>query len=132
MSWDQYIDTLKTYSPNDAISEGLIVGKGDGQPWTAQTTHLQGIPKEVVDAVKIKKPSSIEFAGTKYMFLRVLEEDDGTYYVLYKKKDVGALCIYVTTQTLIFAFTEESKTHNVGEANEATKKIAAYLVSLGY
>jgi len=70
--------------------------------------------------------------GTRFMFLRVAEEDDGTYQIYYKKKDVGSLCVHVTNQTIIVALTPDAMSHSFGEANEATKKIAAYLVGQGY
>ena len=49
-----------------------------------------------------------------------------------KKKDVGSLCVHVTNQTIIVALTPDAMSHSFGEANEAVKKIAAYLVGQGY
>ena len=40
MSWDSYVDTLKSYSLNGAIAEGIIVGKDNGGLWTTATTNL--------------------------------------------------------------------------------------------
>ena len=38
MSWDSYVNTLKSYS--DAVSEAVIVGKDGCQPWTDLTKNL--------------------------------------------------------------------------------------------
>ena len=40
MSWDSYVDTLKSYSQNGAISEGIICGKDNGGLWTTPTENL--------------------------------------------------------------------------------------------
>jgi len=131
MSWDSYVDTLKSYSANGAISEGVIVGK-DGALWTTATDNLAALDDKAVKQITGKATESLTIKGVRFMFLRVAEEDDGTYQIYYKKKDVGTLCVHVTTQTIIIALTPDSMSHSSGEANEATKKIAAYLVGNGY
>ena len=40
MSWDSYIDTLKSYSASEAVTEAVIVGKDGCQPWTSLTKNL--------------------------------------------------------------------------------------------
>jgi len=132
MSWDSYIDTLKSYSLNGAIAEGVIVGKENGGLWTTATTNLTALDDSAVKQINAKQTEGLTINGTRFMFLRVAEEDDGTYQIYYKKKDVGNLCVHVTNQTIIIALTPDAMTHSFGEANEATKKIAAYLVGLGY
>lgn len=131
MSWDSYVDTLKSYSVNGAISEGVIVGK-DGALWTTATEHLSALDDKGVKQIIGKTTESLTIKGVRFMFLRIAEEDDGTYQIYYKKKDVGTLCIHVTTQTIIVALTPEAMSYSSGEANEATKKIAAYLLGNGY
>jgi len=132
MSWDSYVDTLKSYSVNGAISEGVICGKQDGGLWTSATENLTALDDKAVSQIKGKKTEGLTLNGVRFMFLRVAEEDDGTYQIYYKKKDKGTLCIHVTNQTIIVAMTPEAMSYASGEANEATKKIAAYLVGQGY
>jgi len=48
MSWDSYVDTLKSYSANGAIAEGVIVGKENGGLWTSATTNLNALDDKAV------------------------------------------------------------------------------------
>jgi len=132
MSWDSYVDTLKSYSANGAIAEGIIVGKDNGGLWTSATATLNALDDKAVKQINGKMTEALTLNGTRFMFLRVAEEDDGTYQIYYKKKDVGSLCVHVTNQTIIVALTPDAMSHSFGEANEAVKKIAAYLVGQGY
>jgi len=132
MSWDSYVDTLKSYSQNGAISEGIICGKDNGGLWTTPTENLTALDDKAVKQINGKATEGLTLNGVRFMFLRVAEEDDGTYQIYYKKKEKGSLCVHVTNQTIIVALTPESMSYASGEANEATKKIAAYLVGQGY
>jgi len=132
MSWDSYVDTLKSYSINGAISEGIIVGKDNGALWTSATSNLCALDDKAVKQINGKVTESLTLNGVRFMFLRVDDQDDGTYQLYYKKKDVGTLCVHVTNQTIIVALIPEAMSHSSGEANEATKKIASYLVGQGY
>jgi len=131
MSWDSFVDTLKSYSPNSAISEGIISGK-DGSLWTSPTTNLPALDEKSAKQIASKAPEALTVNGVRFMFLRSSEEDDGTYQIYYKKKGVGNLCCHVTTQCILVALTPEDMAHSTGEANEATKKLATYMVGLGY
>ena len=44
---------------------------------------------------------------------------------------MGSLCVQVTVKAIVIALTPEDKSHASGDANEATKKIGDYLISLG-
>jgi len=138
MSWDSYIATLKSYSPSEAVTEALIVGKDGCQPWTsvADTPHLnlsEDEKKTVTQLVTRKiQPGTIVVGGEKYMILRTVEDDDASVQIFARKKEVGSVCFTTTTQTTIVTFTEEEKVSSAGEANEASKKIANYLTGLGF
>jgi hypothetical protein len=132
MSWDSYVETLKGYSVNGAISEAAIVGKADGALWTSETENLKALDGQALKLIVGKKSESITINGVRFMYLRVIEDDDGTFQILYKKKDVGALCVAVTGQAIIVSLTSEAMSYASGESNEATRKIAAYLIGLGY
>jgi len=136
MSWDSYIDTLKSYSPSEAVTEAIIVGKDGCQPWTALTKNLnlsEEEKKSITQLVtKKSNPGTITVGGEKYMVLRTVEDDDASLQIFARKKGVGSICFSTTTQSTIITFTEEEKVSSAGEANEASKKIATYLTGLGF
>lgn len=132
MSWDSYVETLKSYSVNGAISEGIIVGKDNGALWTSATANLTALDDKGVKQINGKMTESLNLNNVRFFFLRVEEEEDGTFQVYYKKKEVGTLCIHVTNQTIIIALTPDAMSYASGEANEAVKRIATYLVGQGY
>jgi len=131
MSWDSYIDTLKSYSANGAVAEGIISGK-DGSLWTSPTTNLPTLDEKSAKQIAGKSTEALTVNGVKFMYLRNSDEDDGTYQIYYKKKGVGNLCCHVTTQCILVALTPEDMAHSTGEANEATKKLATYMVGQGF
>jgi len=131
MSWDGYIDTLKGYSANAAIAEAIISGK-DGSLWTSPTTNLPTLDEKSAKQIAGKSTEALTVNGVKFMYLRSSEEDDGTHQIYYKKKGVGNLCCHVTTQCIVVALTPEEMAHSTGEANEATKKLATYMVGQGF
>jgi len=131
MSWDSYIDTLKQYSVQGAISEGVIVGKDNGALWTKPTTNLTALDEKALKQITGKMTESLTLNNVRFMFLRVVEGEDGSCQLFYKKKDVGSLCVQVTVKAIVIALTPEDKSHASGDANEATKKIGDYLISLG-
>lgn len=134
MSWDSYVNTLKSYS--DAVSEAVIVGKDGCQPWTDLTKNLtlSEDEKKIITQMVTKKisPTTIMVGGNKYLVLRTLEDDDQSLQIFARKKGVGSLCFTTTNQATIITFTDEEKVSSAGDANEATKKIAVYLSSLGF
>jgi len=136
MSWDSYVDTLKSYSAAEAVTEAVIVGKDGCQPWTTLTKNLNlsEEEKKTITQLVTKKinPGSITVGGEKYMILRTVEDDDASLQIFARKKEVGSICFTTTTQTTIITFTEEEKVSSAGEANEASKKIATYLTGLGF
>jgi len=136
MSWDSYVDTLKSYSPSEAVTEAVIVAKDGCQPWTGLTGHLNlsEEEKKTITQLVTKKanPGTITVGGEKYMVLRTVEDDDASLQIFARKKGVGSICFSTTTQATIITFTEEEKVSSAGEANEASKKIATYLTGLGF
>jgi len=132
MSWDSFIDTLKSYSQNGAIGEGVILGKDNGALWTSPTEHLTALDDKALKQIVGKSSDALVHNGVRFMFLRPIDEDDGTYQLLYKKKEVGSLCVYVTNQTIIIALVPEDKSVHAGEVTNATKCFANYLVGQGY
>jgi len=90
MSWDSYVDTLKSYSPSEAVTEAIIVGKDGCQPWTALTKNLnlsEEEKKSITQMVtKPGKPGTITVGGEKYMVLRTVEDDDASLQIFARKK----------------------------------------------
>lgn len=150
MSWQQYIDDSLIGS--GFMHSAAIVGLSDGNYWAYGGTYIPQ-PNEVQHILKciadnsVVQESGVTIYGVKFFGLQAGVDGD-TKYIFFKKGAAGG-CIYTTKQTFIVAVygnpgnssalsqdLQKKKEHdtevNPADCNATVKRIAEYLIKLGY
>lgn len=150
MSWQQYIDDSLIGS--GFMHSAAIVGLTDGSYWAYGGTYVPQ-PDEVehiqkcLNDLSLMQQTGIKIYGVKFFGLRS-GVDGETKYIFFKKGSAGG-CVYSTKQSFIVAVYgnpgDESAAKmdsdkravldvvvNPADCNMTVKRIAEYLINLGY
>jgi len=132
MAWNQYVDTLKSYYPNNIAACGIF--GHNGSTWAqegmdgAQTNYtelvtLHGLFSDQTPAFA----NGITLNGEKFAFLRV----EGDQLLGKGKSEAKApLCVHKTNQALVIAV--GTQTAQAGQLNMAVGRLGEYLSSQNY
>lgn len=150
MSWQQYVDDSLIGS--GFMHSAAIVGLKDGSYWAYGGTYIPQ-PEEVkyilqcLNNLSLVQSSGVTIYGVKFFGLQSGAEGDSKH-IFFKKGAAGG-CIYTTKQTFIIgvygnpadssALAKDLKKDpkhdvavNPADCNTAVKRIADYLIKLGY
>ncbi|EPY24976.1 profilin [Strigomonas culicis] len=150
MSWQAYIDDSLIGS--GFMHSAAIVSLEDGSYWAYGGTYIPQ-PEEVTHILECIKnltlvqSSGVTIYGVKFFGLQSGTDDD-TKYIFFKKGAAGG-CIYTTKQTFIVGVygnpgeasslaqdLTKNAQHDVpvnpADCNSTVKRIAEYLIKLGY
>jgi len=132
MAWNQYVDTLKSYYPDNIKACGIF--GHNGSTWAQENLdHAQTQYNEITDIFALYNDPSPGYAngfmlnGEKYTFLRTQDDQ-----LLGKSKAEGKnpVCIHKTAQALVIAVGTE--TSQAGSINTAVGRLGEYLISQNY
>lgn len=150
MSWQAYVDDSLIGSGN--MHSAAIIGSADGSYWAYGGNYIPQ-PEEVKHIQKclndftLVQSSGVTIYGVKFFGLQCGSDGDSKY-IFFKKGAAGG-CIYTTKQAFIVAvygnpgdassLTQDLKknsahaaTVNPADCNTTVKRIADYLIKLGY
>lgn len=150
MSWQAYIDDSLIGSGN--MHSAAIVGLTDGSYWAYGGTYIPQ-PEEVKHIQKcladptLVQSSGVTIHGVKFFGLQ--SGTDGDSKFLFFKKGAAGGCVYTSKKAFIVAVygnpgdasslqqdlqknSKHAATVNPADCNTTVKRIAEYLIKLGY
>jgi len=132
MAWNQYIDTLKSYYPDNIAVCGIF--GHNGSTWAHDgMSHSETNYTELTSLYGLYTDQSPAFANgitlnnERYAFLRI---EGNQLLGKGKNEDKNPLCVHKTNQALVIAV--GTKSAQAGQLNMAVGRLGEYLESQNY